>query len=49
MIVIILVLGGCGIQGRTAIYDLAGSEDVKEIICADARLGALELIKDFPG
>jgi lysine 6-dehydrogenase len=45
----ILVLGGCGIQGRTAVYDLAGSENVKEIICADARLEALDLIHDFPG
>ena len=45
----ILVLGGCGIQGRTAISDLARSEDVKEVICADANLAGLELIKDFPG
>jgi saccharopine dehydrogenase-like NADP-dependent oxidoreductase len=45
----ILVLGGCGIQGRTAISDLARSEDVKEVICADATLDALERIKDLPG
>ena len=45
----ILVLGGCGIQGRTAISDLARSQDVKEVICADAKLDALDLIKDFPG
>jgi len=45
----ILVLGGCGIQGRTAISDLARSEDVKEVICADANLDALDLIKDLPG
>ncbi len=45
----ILVLGGCGIQGRTAISDLARSEDVKEVICADAKLDALDLIKDLPG
>jgi lysine 6-dehydrogenase len=45
----ILVLGGCGIQGRTAVYDLARSENVKEIICADARLAAFDRIKDFPG
>ena len=45
----ILVLGGCGIQGRTAISDLARSEDVKEVICADANLDAFERIKDLPG
>ena len=43
----ILVLGGCGIQGRTAVYDLVKSKAVKEVICADARLDALDLIKDF--
>jgi len=43
----ILVLGGCGIQGRTAVYDLVRSEKVNEVICADARLDALDLIKDF--
>ena len=43
----ILVLGGCGIQGRTAVYDLVRSKGVKEIICADARLDALDLIKHF--
>jgi saccharopine dehydrogenase-like NADP-dependent oxidoreductase len=45
----ILVLGGCGIQGRTAIIDLARCDNVKEIICADANLDALDPIKDFPG
>jgi lysine 6-dehydrogenase len=45
----ILVLGGCGIQGRTAIADLARSEDVQEIICADAALDALDQIEDLPG
>ena len=43
----ILVLGGCGIQGRTAVYDLVRSKAVKKVICADARLDALDLIKDF--
>jgi lysine 6-dehydrogenase len=43
----ILVLGGCGIQGRTAVYDLVRSEEVKEVICADARFDALDLIKGF--
>ena len=45
----ILVLGGCGIQGRTAVYDLARSENVEEVICADARLEAFDRIKDFDG
>lgn len=40
----ILVLGGCGIQGRAAVYDLAGSAAVDEVICADANLdGFVEL------
>ena len=43
----ILVLGGCGIQGRTALYDLASDEHVKEIICADIRFDELSKIKDF--
>ncbi len=33
----ILVLGGCGIQGKAAVADLAASDDVKTVICADAR------------
>jgi saccharopine dehydrogenase-like NADP-dependent oxidoreductase len=45
----ILVLGGCGIQGRTSVYDLARSENVDEVICADARLEAFDRIKDFDG
>lgn len=43
----ILVLGGCGIQGRTAVYDLVRSKKVKEVICADARLDTLDLVKNF--
>jgi len=43
----ILVLGGCGIQGRAAIYDLARQSRVDEIICADIRLEGLEEIKGF--
>lgn len=43
----ILVLGGCGIQGRTAVHDLAGARDVDEIIVADADPKGLDLIKDF--
>jgi saccharopine dehydrogenase-like NADP-dependent oxidoreductase len=45
----ILVLGGCGIQGRTAVCDLARSANVKEIICADARLADFDRIKNLPG
>lgn len=43
----ILVLGGCGIQGRTALYDLASDKHVKEVICADIRFDELSKIKDF--
>ncbi|MCP4688487.1 MAG: saccharopine dehydrogenase, partial [Desulfobacterales bacterium] len=43
----ILVLGGCGIQGRTAIYDLAQNKEVEEVVCADARLDDLHLIEPF--
>ena len=43
----ILVLGGCGIQGRTALYDLASDFAVSEIICADIRFDELSKIKDF--
>ena len=42
-----LVLGGCGIQGRTALYDLASDETVSHIICADVRFDELEKIKAF--
>ena len=31
----ILVLGGCGLQGRAVLHDLSKSSQVKEIICAD--------------
>jgi len=43
----ILVLGGCGIQGRTALYDLALDAHVSKIICADIRFDELSKIKDF--
>ncbi|MBU3953672.1 MAG: saccharopine dehydrogenase NADP-binding domain-containing protein [Proteobacteria bacterium] len=43
----ILVLGGAGIQGRTALYDLASDDQVKEIICADLRFDELSKIADF--
>lgn len=40
-----VVLGGCGIQGRTAIVDLARSPDVETVVCADSDLANLKLIK----
>lgn len=43
----ILVLGGCGAQGRAAVYDLARSENVRQVICADASLDALRHIRAF--
>ncbi len=42
----ILVLGGCGVQGRTALYDLAADNDVSKIICADIRFDELSKIKN---
>jgi len=35
----IAVLGGLGMQGRAAVFDLARSEGVATVICADNRLG----------
>lgn len=43
----ILVLGGCGTQGRTALYDLASDQSVSHIICADIQFDQLSKIKDF--
>ena len=31
----VLVLGGCGIQGRAALYDLSRNPSVGQVICAD--------------
>ena len=31
----VLVLGGCGIQGRAALYDLSRNVSVEHITCAD--------------
>ena len=31
----VLVLGGCGIQGRAALYDLSRNESVDHVTCAD--------------
>lgn len=44
----VLVLGGCGIQGRAAVFDLANSPAVSEVICADARPFDKPLFKSGP-
>jgi lysine 6-dehydrogenase len=41
----IAVLGGLGLQGKAALLDLARSEPVKEIVCADVSLKEWESIK----
>ena len=33
----VLVLGGCGIQGRAALYDLSRNQSVDQVTCADIR------------
>ncbi|HCY85527.1 MAG TPA: saccharopine dehydrogenase [Desulfobacteraceae bacterium] len=43
----ILVLGGCGIQGRTTLYDLALDPKITRIICADIRFDDLDQIRPF--
>ncbi|MBC2712306.1 MAG: saccharopine dehydrogenase NADP-binding domain-containing protein [Desulfosarcina sp.] len=43
----ILVLGGCGIQGKAAVYDLAGSEAVEKVICADVNIDGIQTISAF--
>lgn len=43
----ILVLGGCGIQGRTALHDLAADPEVTRILCADQRFEDLDQIRPF--
>ncbi len=43
----ILVLGGCGIQGRGAVFDLVRSKGVQEVICADARMEGLNALGSF--
>jgi saccharopine dehydrogenase-like NADP-dependent oxidoreductase len=40
-------LGGCGIQGKAAVCDLAAGPDVKEVICADANLEAIGQMAAF--
>lgn len=43
----IVVLGGCGIQGRCVVHDAAGEGGFSEVICADADLSGLERIAGF--
>ncbi|MEJ2041337.1 MAG: saccharopine dehydrogenase C-terminal domain-containing protein, partial [Desulfosarcinaceae bacterium] len=43
----ILVLGGCGMQGRAAVHDLAADPDIEKIICADLKFDELEKIRPF--
>ncbi len=43
----ILVLGGCGIQGRTTLHDLASDPQITHIICADIQFDDLDKIKPF--
>lgn len=40
----VLVLGGCGIQGRAALYDLSRNPAVDQVTCADIRP---ELLRSF--
>lgn len=47
IIVNVLVLGGCGIQGKAAVVDLARSDAVDEVICADATLDGIRTIEPF--
>ena len=43
----ILVLGGCGVQGRTALCDLASDPQVTQILCGDVRFDQLSRISSF--
>ena len=43
----ILVLGGAGIQGKTAVYDLSRSAAVNAVVCADADLKGIQEISGF--
>ncbi len=42
-----VVLGGCGIQGRTAVYDLSMQKNVEKVICADMNFDDLHKIEQF--
>ena len=43
----IAVLGGLGLQGKAAVADLAGSDAVRSIVCADATLDSWESVTDI--
>jgi lysine 6-dehydrogenase len=43
----ILVLGGCGAQGKAAVYDLSRSDAVDEVICADLDPDGIKAISAF--
>ena len=43
----VLVLGGCGIQGKAAVIDLARTAAVEEVICADANIDGIRDIETF--
>ena len=43
----VLVLGGCGIQGKAAVYDLAATKAVERVICADVNLEPIKEISGF--
>ncbi len=38
----VLVLGGCGSQGRAALYDLSRNEGVDQVTCADIQSELLD-------
>lgn len=43
----VLVLGGCGIQGKAAVVDLARTAAVERVICADVNLEGIKGISGF--
>jgi saccharopine dehydrogenase-like NADP-dependent oxidoreductase len=43
----ILVLGGCGLQGKAVLHDLSRSSEVKEVVCADINLEPIRRIEKF--
>jgi lysine 6-dehydrogenase len=43
----ILILGGCGLQGRAALYDLSESPQVEEVICADINTESINFFKNL--
>ncbi len=45
----IIVLGGLGYQGKAAVIDLMRSEEVTEVVCADARTEGLAALSQFAG